>query len=121
MSFFNDLTKSGLEIVASAAGVEIEIRRGNSTSVRPDIKGVPASGRRQFAATEVTRTADQQDWLIMAADYDFGDGPVRPRKDDQIVNKETGEVFEALPENGEDSYSGALSVQHRVHTKRIRG
>ena len=115
---FQDEIEDGLSELVAEAGVAIEIRRGDKKITGK--KGVPTSGRRFAAAAEVVRVAGQQDWLIMAVDYDFGDGPVPPKRNDQVIDLRDGSIFEALPEDNEDIESGAVRSQHRIHTTRIK-
>ncbi len=115
---FQDEIEDGLSELVEEAGVPIEVRRGALRIT--GIKGVPTNGRRPFVAAEVVRTAEDKDWLIMAVDYDFGSGPVPPQRNDQIIDLRDNSKYEALPENQDDIYSGALTSQHRIHTKRFK-
>lgn len=117
MSFQDEIAEGLSELVAEA-GVPIEIRRGEKRITGK--KGVPTSGRRLAVAAEVVRVAGKQDWLIMAVDYDFGNGPTTPKRNDQVIDSRDGAIYEALPEDNEDIYSGAVKSQHRLHTTRIK-
>ena len=67
---------------------------------------------------------ESRDYIVDAADYDFGAGPVEPARGDQF--RETVgsavQVYEVLPFGAERQlfrYSDAARTRLRVHTKRL--
>lgn len=115
MSFQDDIAE-GLAELVSEAGVTIEIRRGAKR--KTGVLGVKTNGRRTAPFADATLVTGNTDWLIMASDYDLGDGPTKPRRNDHIIYH--GTTYEVLPaDDGGDVYSGAIDCQHRIHTRVI--
>jgi hypothetical protein len=66
-----------------------------------------------------------RDYLVHAADLDFGAGPVPPQRGDQIEEPDgaAAAVYEVLPLGPEQEtwrYADPSRIRLRIHTKRVR-
>lgn len=122
-----DLLQTGAAFLADlsseSAAVSVTITRADD-----EITGVAATiGRSQDLRfddnTGIVIGHETRDYLIAAADYDFGDGPVEPQTGDIITDSSSGKAIEYVvrPTSGEDGarWSDRYGVRWRIHTKRL--
>jgi len=108
-------------LLAEAFGDTVTLSRGSETaSVTAELvmRDVQARDRSGFVTTVQTT-----DFLIAAADYDFGDGAVEPRRGDriEITIADVAHTFEAKPQGDrpEAEWADASATQWLVHTKHV--
>lgn len=100
-------------------GVFVVVRRGEKT-----FEALATKGESRFEHTTdegfVFETR-RVDWMIDVLDYDFGDGPVRPKAGDQLTEVVGFEsvVFTVLPDESENAFSFSdrdTRLTYRLHT-----
>lgn len=103
------------------AGVPVTIRRGNfSATVTAVIGQTIFDGQTDVGITQFR----SRDFLIVAADYNFGAGPVEPDRSDLIDETVPGAKVirhEVLPEHNAEPWrwSDESRTTYRIHTKQI--
>ena len=115
--------------IAAAQATARRLAGGTVTLVRDGAEAadVPvAIGTTQYDLVDgngVVSRFESRDFLIAVGDYDFGGGPVRPKRGDQIVEVVAGTTFtyEVSAPNGQNDwrFNGPYRDTYRVHTKKI--
>lgn len=117
MSVFDDAIAAGLAALKATCGVAAVYRRGDaavSLTVIPGESGVTVATNQNLRIRQTIR-----DWLIDAADLDFGDGPFEPGNADVI---EVGPLrFEVeSPEGGTPwRWHDLARTRYRIHSREI--
>jgi hypothetical protein len=115
MSFLSNAIAAGLGLIMATAGERVTYYRGDKKI--ENLLATPGDGQRPSRQSEVVSVTGEQDWMVMVADLDFGDGPVPPERSDRIVSG--GITYEVLPRDGDDVYRDPTLVQYRIHSKVI--
>lgn len=102
------------------AGVVVTIKRGEDES--QEITAVVGTTRTETAVSDsVMVVGRERDYLIDAADYDFGNGPVEPQEHDEIREPDGSQIycFKVLPIGLEAAWkwSDQFRKVYRLHTK----
>jgi hypothetical protein len=112
----------GAKALAKASGLTVTIQRGSQT-IEEVPCGLGSSSFDVIAADGSAITIRSQDFLILAQEYDFGDGPVEPQRGDRIIRTEDDgdHTYELLdvPTAPSWRWSEAWHVRLRLHTKQI--
>jgi len=113
----------GMAVAKAMAAVSLTIRRGE---VSISVNAIP--GESQWESEDVeSGDVDSQwrtrDWIIAAADYDFGEGPVEPATSDRYeVIGPTGsvETWRQITQDPEQPwrYTDRYRQHLRIHTVR---
>lgn len=110
---FEAATTKGLAAIQSVCGVSVSLTRGATTIFVIALRG--ASEATRDNAQGVRLRQFDRDYLIDAADYDFGGGPVEPALGDQLVDD--GRTFEV--HNGGDGpawdWHDRQGIRYRIH------
>jgi len=107
--------------LAAVAGRQVTVVRGAESCTPTAVKG-----RSEFQIDSETGTQIEHsdaDFLIAAADYDFGSGPLKPARGDRIsevVGMLTFQYEVMAPGNGQPfQFRDADRTQLRIHCKLI--
>lgn len=116
MTFATDIV-AGFLAIRSATGVSVTVSRGTATATAV---AVPANSNHQYLNSGlVVNEVMTRDFMFLASDYDFGDGPVEPARGDTI--NDGSQTYRVLADAGEVHFR--WSDQHkqifRVHTKPV--
>lgn len=118
MSRIDRATAKGLAAIKRVAGVPLTLTRGG---VSVEVTGIRGSTPAEVESSESQRLrVFRSDYLIDAADYDFGAGPVEPAIGDGITDD--GHTFEvASLGSGEPPWRwhDRGHTRYRVHTVEI--
>lgn len=106
---------------ADHASEEVDLRRGDSV-----VSVSAVIGRSEFETTDtegLTTATQSRDFILDAADYDFGDGAVTPKAGDQFFQGgiDAGRCYEVMQLPGQPCWRWAddFHTRLRVHTKYI--
>jgi hypothetical protein len=117
---------SAIKVAGRAAakvdGTKVSIQRGDVK-----IDDVPCGkGSSEFetiGADGAVVTIRSQHFLILADKYDFGDGPVEPKRSDKIIDAQADgdHTYELLNLPGKPSFrkSDPWGQRWRIHTKEV--
>lgn len=118
---FDSAVAGMAKAVRRSRGVPITYCRGGDALA---LTAVPAEDR--YLADDGHGLLQQQfvrDYLVLAADLDFGGGPTEPRQGDQIKETIDGQVkvYEVVALGGEPHwrYSDSGHTVVRIHTKLV--
>lgn len=106
---------SGFKAVRSVSGVSVTVTRGATTI---SVVAVPGDAIHQYTQDDVvTSEVKTRDFLVLASDYDFGDGAVIPQRNDTIVHGST--TYKVLSDGGEIyfRYADPHHAVLRLHCK----
>lgn len=115
MTAFERATRDALAAIKRHAGVPVSYRRGPVTIQVTAIRGETTS--RDHASQGIRLGAATADYLIDAADLDFGDGPAEPVIGDEI--DDAGRTYEVTTLGDGDRpwrWHDRLGLRRRIHT-----
>lgn len=122
MSLQQDAIAAGMELLLATAGREVTVRRGNLSAAL-----VVAVGKSEYAsqaATGLVEEIETRDYLLRAADYDFGGGPALPQRGDVLEDRISGQTttWEVAPPGAGQQHYRPMDPDHcwlRVHTHQV--
>lgn len=111
-----------MRVAAELLGKRVTLQRGDTQA--ENVPALRGSGEDVLQQTDVeggpTLTVHVQHWLILREDYDFGSGPVEPRRGDRIIATDDHGVYEVLDLPGTPAVSlDELELRWRIRTKRV--
>jgi hypothetical protein len=125
MSILQSAVAGALATIRAVSGVSVSIQRGTQTSqlVQAGVGHTEYEVEQQSGplSTGFFETWKSRDYLIAAADYNFGGAPVTPQSGDKICEQIAGvwKTYTVMAPKGKQvfEYSDRHRTSLRVHTK----
>lgn len=102
----------------TVAGEAVTLTRDGVTVPTTAILGRVTPERQALADGRVNLEEEPADFLFAPADYDFGSGPVEPRRGDRVGYG--GRLYEATERDGEPVYRPDNQYRNRFRVRTIR-